>query len=174
MSRSTDITVFYVYAHFRASTTIKPRSSPLAALDSVGVAIDYARRTPHVAVFRENKKCVWPCDDRRWWETKPNQRKGAGLPIGLVQKGRGVSRDGHGRALDHGAGRGPRGHPAARTRLLALRLLLLQPLLRHLAPVHRCVGGRPGGRGRGGGERERGEREGRGEGEGVRENFLLL
>lgn len=58
------------------------------------------------------------------------------LSVHFIQQWRGVSGYGHGRALDHGAGRRPRRHPLSL--LPPLRLLLLQPLLRHLAPVHRC------------------------------------
>lgn len=64
--------------------------------------------------------------------------RGAGLhvlSVHFIQQRRGVPGDGHGRALDHGAGRRPRRHPLSL--LPPLRLLLLQPLLRHLAPVHR-------------------------------------
>lgn len=59
------------------------------------------------------------------------------LSIHLIQERRGVPGDGHGRALDHGAGRGARGQPL----LLfpPLSLLLLQPLLGHLAPVDGSV-----------------------------------
>lgn len=57
------------------------------------------------------------------------------LSVHFIQQRRGVSGDGHGRALDHGAGRWPWSHPLSL--LPPLRLLLLQPLLRHLAPVHR-------------------------------------
>lgn len=57
------------------------------------------------------------------------------LSVHFIQQRRGVSGDGHGRALDHRAGRRPRRHPLRF--LPPLCLLLLQPLLRHLAPVHR-------------------------------------
>lgn len=59
------------------------------------------------------------------------------LSIHLIQERRGVPGDGHGRALDHGAGRRARGQPL----LLfpPLSLLLLQPLLGHLAPVDGSV-----------------------------------
>jgi len=59
------------------------------------------------------------------------------LSVHLVQEGRGVSGDGHGRALDHRAGRRPRRHPLGF--LPPLCFFFLQPLLGHLAPVH-CGG----------------------------------
>lgn len=65
------------------------------------------------------------------------------LAIHLIQQWCGVSSEGHGRALDHGAGRRSWGHSGPR--LLALCLFLLEPLLGHLSPVHRCVGSCPEG-----------------------------
>lgn len=75
--------------------------------------------------------------------------RGQVLSIHLIQERRGVPGDGHGRALDHGAGRGARGQPL----LLfpPLSLLLLQPLLGHLAPVDGSVAVGPA--------RTRGQRE---------------
>lgn len=60
-----------------------------------------------------------------------------GLSIHLVQQRRGVPSQGHGRALDHGAGGRARRQPL----LLfpPLSLLLLQPLLGHLPPVDGSV-----------------------------------
>lgn len=86
------------------------------------------------------------------WNDAPPLRV---LSVRLVQQGRGVAGDGHGRALDHGAGRRPRRHPLGL--LAALRLLLLQPLLRHLAPVHGGGVAAAGPAGREGGGRERSE-----------------
>lgn len=60
-----------------------------------------------------------------------------GLSVHLIQQRRGVPGDGHGRALDHGAGGRARRQPL----LLfpPFSLLLLQPLLGHLPPVDRGV-----------------------------------
>lgn len=60
-----------------------------------------------------------------------------GLSIHLIQQWCGVPSDGHGRALDHGAGRRARSQPL----LLfpPFSLLLLEPLLGHLPPVDRSV-----------------------------------
>lgn len=58
------------------------------------------------------------------------------LSIHLIEQRCGVSGQRHGRALDHGARRGPRRHPL---RLLpTFCFLLFEPLLRHFAPVHGC------------------------------------
>lgn len=65
------------------------------------------------------------------------------LPVHFVQEWGGVAGHGHGRALDHGAGRRARGQPLLL--LPAFGLLLLQPLLGHLAPVDGRVGGGPAG-----------------------------
>lgn len=59
------------------------------------------------------------------------------LSIHFIQQGCGVSGDGHGCALDHGAGGWSWRHPLGF--LPSLCFFLLQPLLRHLAPVH-CRG----------------------------------
>lgn len=59
------------------------------------------------------------------------------LSVHLVEQRRGVPGDGHGRALDHGAGGRARSQPL----LLfpPFSLLLLEPLLGHLPPVDRSV-----------------------------------
>lgn len=56
------------------------------------------------------------------------------LSVHFIEQWRCVSSDGHGRALDHGTGRWPRGHPLHL--LASLCFFLLQPLLSHFAPVH--------------------------------------
>lgn len=59
------------------------------------------------------------------------------LSVHFIQQWCCISGNRHGRALDHGAGRWPWSHPLRF--LPPLCLFLLQPLLRHLAPVH-CRG----------------------------------
>lgn len=59
------------------------------------------------------------------------------LSIHFIQQGCGIPSNGHGCALDHGAGGWSWRHPLGF--LPPLFFFLLQPLLRHLAPVH-CRG----------------------------------
>ncbi len=66
------------------------------------------------------------------------------LSVHLVQEGSGVSGNGHGRALDHGAG-WRSGRHAGRLLLPPLGFFLLQPLFSHLTPIHGGVGTWPGG-----------------------------
>lgn len=76
-----------------------------------------------------------PLSERR--ERRSRRRPRTALSVHLIEQRCGVPGDGHGRALDHGAGGRARSQPL----LLfpPFSLLLLQPLLGHLPPVDRSV-----------------------------------
>lgn len=71
-----------------------------------------------------------------------NTSLGPALSIHLVQQWSGISSDGHGCALDHGAW-GRSGRHAGGLLLPPLRFFLLQPLFGHLTPIHGGVRARP-------------------------------